>query len=109
MQNASGKAQSTSDGFPFINPGISQKLAFDASARSATFGPRTTVIRICATQDCHVMVATPATLITPTAVADGTALFLKSGVVEYIGVLPSSKIAAIKDSAGGNLFITEGA
>lgn len=106
MSFASTKAHSNDEwGFPFILIGTSQKLAFTGtSARSSAFGPHTTVVRVCATADCHIINGP-----TPTAAADGTCMFLKAGVVEYIGVAPGDKIAAIQDSTGGNLFITEGA
>lgn len=109
MQNASGMPQTSEQlGFPFINPGTSQKVAYDASVRSAAFGSRTTVVRMIASTDCHVAFGSAAAPITPTALSDGTCVFLKAGIEYYFGVIPSSKVAAIKDSAGGNLFITEG-
>ncbi len=110
MENASGKPLSTvGDGFPFINPGTSQKVAYDGSTRSTAFGARTTLVRLIASTDCHVAVGSAAAPTTPTAAADGTCVFLKAGIEYYLGVIPSSKLAAIKDVTGGNLFITEGA
>lgn len=109
MQNASGMPQTSEQlGFPFIIPGTSQKVAYDSSVRSAAFGTRTTVIRLIASTDAHVAFGTEAVPTTPTALADGTCVFLKANIEYYFGVIPGSKIAAIKDSVAGNLFITEG-
>lgn len=104
-QKASTKPPSNmGSGFDKIYPGVSQKLAYDATAQSAALGARTSLVRLTPTTDCHVKIGA-----NPVAIADGTCLFLKAGVIEYVGVNPGDKIAAIKDSAGGNLFITEGA
>lgn len=103
MQLASGKPlSSVGEAHQTINMGTSQVLAFTAtSAQSAALGPRTTVVRLVSTQNVHVTVAA-------TALADGTCMYLPLGVVQVIGVPPGSKIAAIRDSVSGNLFITEG-
>lgn len=97
-------ASNTGEGFEAIYLGTSQKVAFDASTQSAALGARTSVVSLYATQDCHIKTGA-----NPTAVADGTNYFLPKLVQRFIGVKPGDKIAAIKDSAGGNLFITEGA
>lgn len=95
------------DGFEAIYPGVSQKLAFTGvNAKSAALQTRTTVVRLYSTQDVHLKVAPDATAI---AVADGTCYFLPKLVQMFIGVVGGQKIGAIQDSAGGNLFITEGA
>ena len=106
MNTASGKALSREGhGFEAIYPGTSQKLAYTgASAQSAALQTRTSVVRLVSTSNCHVAFGS-----NPTAVADGTCLYLPLGVPVNVGVAPGTKIAAIQDSAGGNLFITEGA
>jgi len=96
-------------GFPAIFPGDSQKVSFTGtSAQSAAFSGGTntesTVIRVFATEDCHIKVGA-----NPTALADGSCMFLPAGIVEYIGVNPTDKIAAIRDTTSGTLYITEGA
>lgn len=109
MQQASTKPQSNEgEGWDdAIFPGVSQKVAFTGtSAKSTVLQARTSVVRLYATQDCHIKVAPDATA---TAVADGTCYFLPKTVQVMIGVVPGQKIAVIQDSAGGNLFITEGA
>lgn len=106
MPATSSRAQSDQGGgFNSIYIGVSQKKAFTAtSGQSAAVGAGTSIIRVTATQDCHIV-----TGLSPTAVADGTCLFLKSGVIEYVGIEPGHKVAVIRDSADGNLFISEGA
>jgi hypothetical protein len=96
-------------GFPAIFPGDSQKVAFtDTSAQSAALsgGSNTdsTIVRVFATEDCHIKIGA-----NPTAIADGTCMFLPAGIVEYIGISPTDKIAAIRDATSGYLYITEGA
>lgn len=89
-------------GLPCITPGTSQKVAFDASQQSAAITG--TVVRVVSTTDCHLAFGA-----NPTAVADGTCWFLPAGSVEYFRITSGSKIAAVKDSAAGTLFITPAA
>lgn len=105
-QAASTKPPSNmGDGFDKIFPGASQKVAFDGSVASANaFGARTSMIQISSTQDCHIKMA-----VAPVALADGSCMFLPKGFVMLVGVRPGDKIAAIKDSVAGSLFVTEGA
>lgn len=103
---ASRKVQvgTPNDGFQAIYPGVSQKKAFNGtSAQSTAVGISTSIVRLVATEDCHLAFGT-----NPTAVADGTCMFLPADTECYIGIQPSHKIAVIQDSAGGDLFITEG-
>jgi hypothetical protein len=89
--------------FPTLFPGTSQKVAVTAtSAQSAALGATTTLIRVAATQNMHLAFGA-----NPTAVADGTNYYLPAGVTECIAVVSGTKIAAIRDSADGSLFITE--
>lgn len=99
---------STGGGFPLIYPGNEQKVAYDASVRSAAFGAKTSVVRLVCSTDCHVKMGSTSAPTTPTAVADGTATFLKANIEYYFGVIPGAKLAVIKDASGGNLFISEG-
>jgi hypothetical protein len=84
---------------PCIALGTSSKVAFTTSTQSGAL--TATVVRLVATQDCHVAFAA-----NPTAVADGTGTFLPANVPEYFQFTSGQKIAAIQDSAPGNLFIT---
>jgi hypothetical protein len=80
--------------------GGSQKLAFTATS-AATNAIAGTIVRVVSMQNCHLAFGA-----SPTAVADGTCVYLPAGVVQFFAVTSGSKIAAIQDSAGGNLFIT---
>lgn len=106
MQQASGQPFSSSGvNFPNMYQGTCQKVTSGAaSVQSAAVGVRTTLLRIYATQDVHVKIGA-----NPTAVADGTSMFLPKNWVDYIGCAPGDKVAVIQDSVGGLLFITEGA
>ena len=84
---------------PVITPGTSVLVSFDASVQSAAL--TATVIRLCATTDCHVAIAA-----NPTAVADGTCMFLPANSAEYIRITSGQKVAAIKDASAGKLYIT---
>ncbi len=91
--------------FETIIPGVSQKLAISASSvQSAAFGASTTVLRLFATNDCYILLGSD-----PTALADGTCMFVPGGIVDFVGVLPGAKLAVIQFSQNGYLFITEGA
>jgi hypothetical protein len=81
----------------------SQALAFAASSATATnpFGSQTYQVRLAATAACHYRIGNG----TLTAVAADP--LLPAGAIEYVMVNPGESIAAIQDSAGGNLTITE--
>ncbi len=97
------KGNSASNFFDALFPGTSQKLAFTATtSQSAAVGSTTTLVRMISTQNVHIKIGA-----SPTAVADGTSMYLPLGVAIVVGVTPSDKIAAVRDSADGNLFITE--
>lgn len=83
------------------------KAVSGTSAQSAAIGtagaaPGTDVtVRLVATTDCWLAFGT-----NPTAVADAAdAIFLPSGVVEYMDVVAGSKIAVIQNSGSGKLNI----
>lgn len=87
---------------PVVKFGVSQAVSYDASVQSTAVSTTASVIRVVATTDCHIVIAT-----NPTATT--TSAFLPAGVVEYIGINGGDKIAAIKRSGGtaGQLFVTE--
>ena len=92
-------------GMPAILPGTSLKVALGAaSAQSAAIAAP--LVRVVAQGDCHLAFGT-----NPTAVADGTCVFLPAGIPEYFVIAAGSKIAVIQDSAQatGNLFVTAAA
>lgn len=116
MQNASNKPKSTEgEGFDTIIIGASQKVAFTGTnAKSTVLNKRTSIVRLLATNDCWVKVGIDANAV---ALADGTCHFVAKGVVQDVGIVQAwangvqtdVKIGVIQDSAGGNLYITEGA
>ena len=83
-----------------LTPGTSQKLAFTAtSAQSGAIAGA--IVRVVATQNCHLAFGT-----SPTANANGTCCYLPANTVQYFAITSGWLIAAIQDSASGNLFIT---
>lgn len=63
----------------------------------------TTLVRIFATQDCFIKVG-----VNPTAIANSS-MFVPGGIIDFIGVQPGDKIAVIRSSSDGTLYLTEGA
>lgn len=105
MAIGSNKASANLGYFETIIPGTSQLKAFSSSSvQSTALGTQTSIVRVIASTSCHIKLAA-----NPTAVADGTCIFLYAGVPEYFGCTGGDKIAVIRDAADGNLYITEGA
>jgi hypothetical protein len=112
MQNASNKPKSTEGhGFEAIMPGASQTIAYSTNvAATNNLQPRTSVVRLVATSDCWVSFNAAA------VVGGGASVFIPKNTVCMLGVpqifalgvQTQQKINAIQDSAGGNLYITEG-
>lgn len=91
--------------FEAIYQGASQKVAYTGTQGVSTaLSAGISVVRLVPTSNCHVKIGP-----TPVALADGSCMYLPLGVPVLVGVLPGDKVAAIQDTAGGNLFITEGA
>jgi hypothetical protein len=86
---------------PVVKFAATQSVSYDGSVQSTAVSA--TVVRLVATTDCHVQIG-----VNPTA-SGSTSAFLPSGVVEYIGIKPGDKVAAIKQTGGtaGTLFVTE--
>lgn len=72
-------------------------VAATSAATAATVGAR--LIRVASTTDCHIAFGAA-----PTATTSSP--LLPAGVVEYIIVEPSYKVAAIQNAAGGTLTVT---
>jgi hypothetical protein len=88
--------------FQAIVAGTSSTVAFTASSvQSSAFGAETTIIRVISTEDCFLKFGA-----NPTAAT--TDMFLPSGAIGYFGVTAGEKVAAIRSSASGTLYITEG-
>jgi hypothetical protein len=86
---------------PLTKMGTSQDVSFDASAQSSATAATTTVVRLCATQDCRYLIGS-----NPTALS--SSVLLPAGVVEYVEITGGHKVAAIKaTSATGTLNVVE--
>ena len=83
---------------PAIKPATTVKQAIGAaSAATAVLGAR--LVRLLATADCHVVFGSD-----PTATTDD--MLLKADQPEYFVCDETDKIAVIRDSADGQLYIT---
>lgn len=82
--------------------GTDQKVTFAASSvQSAAVGNYTYAVILSTTATCHIAVG-----VNPTATA--TTYLLKATDPSLIlGIKPGEKVAAIQDTAGGSLFMTE--
>ncbi len=83
-------------------PLTTQKVSYTATsaAISNAVGPHVSIIRLIATSDCHVTFAKA-----PTAVA--TDMYLAADQEECFVIHPGQKVAAIRDTADGDLYVTE--
>lgn len=83
-------------------PSTTQSKAYTGTSAAVTnaFGSQTYRVRLWATTDCHVVFAG-----SPTATTSDMPLTAR--VPEYFSVNPGEKVAAIQDSAGGTLYVTE--
>jgi len=59
------------------------------------------VVRLIASQDCHVKFQDMSD-----ALATATAMLLKAGIAEYFSINGKKYISAIRDSANGSLYVT---
>lgn len=87
---------------PYPINGGTQTAAFTATsaAISTAFGGQTRRAVFYATQDCHIHLAA-----TPTAVT--TDFFLPATTSMMLAVRPGEKVAAIRASADGTLYVSE--
>lgn len=90
------------DIFPAIYKGTCQTISFTGSSQASNAtGAFVTIVRVFATKDCFLNFGSA-----PTAAS--TDMFLPAGIIEYFGMIPGEKIAAIRSSDNGTLYITEG-
>ena len=83
-----------------LTVGLSSKVAIGAaSAQSGALAGA--MVRLVSTQNCHVAFGA-----NPTAVADGSCLYLPAANPIIVAITSGQKLAVIEDSAAGNLFIT---
>lgn len=86
----------------FMNSGTFQTISFTGtSGQSSAFQAGTTLIRVVSDVACFIAFGSNPT-------ASSSTLFLPAGIVEYFGVLPGTKVAAIQSTSAGNLYIAEG-
>jgi hypothetical protein len=96
--------------FQAIVPGTSHKVAFtNASAQiPSQMGDATTLVRVFATQDCWIKIGANPTAVAPiSGTPQEDTMFVAGGIFAYFGVNPGQKLAVIRDSANGSLFVTE--
>ena len=121
MSSTTPSEKNASD-FQAIVPGKTHIIAFtNSSIQSNAFEIRsssedisadhTTILRLFATQDCWLNFGSNPTAVANSAGAPGNkddSYFLPGGFIDFIGVRPGEKLAVIRNSANGNLYITEG-
>lgn len=89
--------------FPVLFPGTASTVSIaSASAQSSAFASTTKVIEIRASKACYISIAA-----NPTATSSTT--YLPADETRYYGVTPGHKIAVIRVSEDGTLYITQGA
>jgi hypothetical protein len=98
--------------FQAVVPGRSHKLAFTgaSAALAQTMGAETTLVRAFATQDCWVKrsaAAGPVAVAPTSGTPQPDTIFIAGGIFCYFGVEPGDSLAVIRDSASGNLVLTE--
>lgn len=71
-----------------------------SAAITNAVGDGVNVVRLVATSACHIKVA-----VTP--VATTSDMLLPANTVQYLAIAPGQKVAAIQNSAGGTLHVTE--
>lgn len=82
-------------------PADTQVVAFTGTAaNSSALSAGIRLVRLVATQDCHIAIGD-----NPTATTSD--MFLPANVVDYIMVSETDDISVIQNSTGGNLYITE--
>lgn len=103
MSSKAPQAHHPSTVFQAIIPGISQSIAVGAASLSSTsFDSNTSLIRIFSTVDCFLEFGD-----SPTATTSSH--FCPGGVIQYYGVYKFAKLAVIRSSTSGTLYIMEGA
>src|SRR6266700_826959 len=88
---------------PSSRAGVTQTIAFDASAAIATpFGPETYQLRLVANSACCFRIGDGA------QTATAADVFLPLNVVEYVIVSPGQRISAVKAATNGLVTATAG-
>ena len=88
---------------PIFTAAASQQLAVGAaSVQSAAFAARTSAVMLFADEDCFVTFGDD-----PTALDDGSHMFLPANETRLVKVRGGEKLAAVRRSVDGPLFLTE--
>lgn len=88
------------DAVQVIGLGTVQTVAVSSSSAATSNAVTSNVVRLLSTTDCHVTFAE-----SPTATTSMTRLV--ANVPEYFAITPGHKVAAIRSSADGTLYVTE--
>lgn len=84
-----------------IFQGSCRKLAFTATSSVLALSSSVSLVRVVATQNVHLQFAASATATT------STSIYLPANIPEYFCLNNGDQLAAIRDSADGNLFVCE--
>lgn len=85
---------------PAVYPGTVQTLSVTGTSAAITNAVTSDIIRIVCTQDCFIVFGTA-----PTATTSDT--FILANSVEYFRISPGEKVAAIRSTTSGTLYVTE--
>lgn len=102
LQGALGAAAVRSDSIVVDAGGASQKVVIGAVSAQSTALTNSRAL-VTTTADCFVRQGT-----NPTALADGTDIFLSAGVYRLSGITSGNKLAFITSAGVGDVFITPG-
>ena len=82
--------------------GSSEAVAYTGTAgTSAAMPANTSVVRVTLTTNGFISFGTA-----PTAVADGTDVFMAAGVIEYFPLPAGHKVSAIQSASAGTMYVT---
>ncbi|MFA5490007.1 MAG: hypothetical protein WC284_12435 [Candidimonas sp.] len=83
---------------PVLRPLMTQVISFeDASVQSSSINSQ--IIRVVCNENCHIAIGED-----PTATENS--MLIPAGTHEYFVITPGDKIAALRESNNGKLFIT---
>ena len=85
----------------YFYPSTTHKLAFtSSSAATSAVGAQTYYVRLITNVACWVTIGKSPT-------ATNTDIYLPAATIEIFKIKPGEKVAAIEDTGGGNLNVTE--
>lgn len=93
--------------FQTLYPGNNQTVNVSSSStQSSAFGADASIVRLFSTKDCWVRFGTNPTV---TAGSNALDIFVPGGIIQFFGVVGSQKLAVIRTSSDGTLYLFEGA